>query len=353
MPLIKPSSIEDLIAQNSDCTVVTFETEFPGSYGRILRENNKVKIIEFKDATEEQRRIKEVNAGCYAFDVKSLEKILPSIKNNNAQNEYYITDALGLMNENNLCTGALILSEQEMQGINTQYELSQVCNKMRKRIINHWLNEGVRMIDTNSVYISPDSVLERDVTLMPNIQIWGKSKISKGAYIGSGSIIKNSLIGQNVEIVAYAVIENSELKDNSKAGPFCYIRENSCLEEKSFAGKFVELKNSKIGENSKVPHLSYMGDTTLGHDVNIGAGSITCNYDGKHKNKTFIGDNCFVGSNTMFVAPVELKNGSATAAGSVITKDVPENSLGVGRARQTNIADWSLKNPNLQKTERR
>ncbi len=187
---------------------------------------------------------------------------------------------------------------------------------------------------------------------MPNVQIWGKSKISQGSVIGSGSILTNAVIGKNVHVIAYAVIENSELKENSKVGPFCYIREKSCLEKNSFAGKFVELKNSRIGENSKVPHLSYMGDATLGHDVNIGAGSITCNYDGEHKNKTFIGDNCFVGSDTMFVAPVELGNGAATAAGSVITQKVPENSLGVGRAKQTNISNWSLmRNPILRKSQ--
>ena len=179
---------------------------------------------------------------------------------------------------------------------------------------------------------------------MPNVQIWGKSRIGENSCVGSGSILRNAVIGRNVNIIAYAFIENSELKDNSKAGPFCYIRENSCLEENSFAGKFVELKNSHIGENSKVPHLSYMGDATLGHDVNIGAGSITCNYDGEHKNKTFIGNNCFIGSDTMFVAPVEVSDGAATAAGSVITRAVPENSLGIGRARQTNISDWSLRN---------
>ena len=183
---------------------------------------------------------------------------------------------------------------------------------------------------------------------MPNVQIWGTSIINEGSYIGSGSILNNAVLGRNVKLIAYVFIEDSELKDNSKAGPFCYIREHSCLENNAFAGKFVELKNSHIGENSKVPHLSYMGDADLGINVNIGAGSITCNYDGKNKNHTRVGDNCFIGSDTMLVAPVEVGDNSATAAGSVITQRVPDYALGVGRARQVNIEEWVLRN--LHKT---
>ena len=349
LPLMTSESLKELIScvDKNDCTVITFNAKNPGAYGRIIREKNSVSIIEFKDASPEQREIHEVNAGCYAFKVKSLSQVINSITNNNSQHEYYITDALALMNEKNFATGAFIMPEEEMQGVNTQSELAEVSRVMREKILSHWLAEGVNILDVNSVYIGVDVELAPDVIIMPNVQIWGKSKIGSGSMIGSGSILTNAKIGRNVNVIAYAVIENSELKDNSKAGPFCYIRENSCLESRAFAGKFVELKNSHIGENSKVPHLSYMGDATLGHDVNIGAGSITCNYDGTHKNKTFIGDNCFIGSDTMFVAPVELEDGAATAAGSVITQAVPANSLGVGRARQKNIADWSLRNHNL------
>ena len=177
---------------------------------------------------------------------------------------------------------------------------------------------------------------------MPGVQLWGKTRIGEGSSIGTGSILTNATLGRNVKITAYAVIENSELKDCAKVGAFVYIRDGSCLESRAYAGKFVELKKAHIGEGSKVPHLSYMGDAELGHDVNIGAGSITCNYDGRHKNRTRIGNNCFVGSDTMFVAPVAIDDNSATAAGSVITQNIPANALGVGRARQKNIADWSL-----------
>jgi bifunctional UDP-N-acetylglucosamine pyrophosphorylase/glucosamine-1-phosphate N-acetyltransferase len=343
LPLMQIESLKELITScdKNDCTVITFKAKDPASYGRIIRKDNSVSIIEFKDASPEQRKIDEVNAGCYAFKVKSLLKIIDKITNNNAQKEYYITDSLGLMNESGMSTGAFIMNEDDLRGVNTQRELADVSCVMRKRIINHWLKEGVRMPDTSSVYIGSDVKLSSDSVIMPNVQIYGESVIGSGAYIGSGSILTNAVIGENVRITAYAVIENSELKEGAKVGSFVYIRDGSCLERNAYAGKFVELKNSSIGEGSKVPHLSYIGDAALGHDVNIGAGSITCNYDGKHKNKTVIGDNCFIGSNTMFVAPVEVGDGATTAAGSVITQKVPENALGVGRARQTNIADWS------------
>ena len=356
LPLLKPESLKELVSccGKDDCTVITFNAEDPGAYGRIIRDNGRVSIVEFRDATEEQRKIHEVNAGCYAFRVEALQRVIDLITDNNAHKEYYLTDALGLMNDGGMSAGAFIMPEAEMQGVNTQKELAEVSRVMREEILSRWLAEGVRMPDPSSVYIGSDAVLAPDVVIMPDVQIWGKSIIGQGSVIGSGSILTNAKIGMNVNITAYAVIENSELKDNAKAGPFCYIRDNSCLEPNAFAGKFVELKNSHIGEGSKVPHLSYMGDATLGHGVNIGAGSITCNYDGEHKNKTFIGNNCFVGSNTMFVAPVELHDGAATAAGSVITQEVQENALAVGRARQKNIADWSLRkhhNHSTAKTE--
>ena len=352
LPLMKPDSLRKLIssAGKNDCTVITFEAENPGAYGRIIRGENSVSIIEYKDASAEQREIHEVNAGCYAFKVQSLLRIIDSITNNNSQHEYYITDALGLMNEAGMTTGAFIMPESEMQGVNTLAELARVSRILRDEFLDIYMRNGVRIVDPETVYLGADVIISPGVTIMPNVQIWGRSKIGAGSVIGSGSILTNAVIGENVHVIAYAVIENSTLKDNTKAGPFCYIRDNTVLEAGAFAGKFVELKNSHIGEGSKVPHLSYMGDATLGHDVNIGAGSITCNYDGVNKNKTVIGDNCFIGSSTMFVAPAEVGDNSTTAAGSVITQRVPENSLGVGRARQKNIEGWSLRSHNHSKT---
>ena len=345
VPLLKPESLNELASccEGFDCTVISFIADYPNQYGRIIRSSDSVSIVEYKDASEEQRKILEVNAGCYAFKVKALDDVIDSITNNNVQHEYYLPDALGLMNAKGMKTGAFTLPEEEMQGVNTQAELAHVTGVMRERILARLMNDGVRIIDPASVYVGADVEIERDVVLMPGVQIFGSSRIGEGSVVGTGSVLTNAVLGRNVKITAYAVIEDSELKDGAKVGAFVYIRGGSCLESGAYAGKFVELKNAHIGEGSKVPHLSYMGDAELGNGVNIGAGSITCNYDGEHKNKTRIGNNCFVGSNTMFVAPVEIEDGAATAAGSVITRAVPENSLGVGRARQTNIADWSLR----------
>ena len=355
VPLLKPESLSELASccDEYDCTVITFIADYHNEYGRIIRLKDSVSIVEYKDASEEQRKIHEVNAGCYAFRVKSLDDVIDSITSNNIQHEYYITDALGLMNSKGMNTGAFTLPEEEMKGVNTQSELAEVTRVMRERVLAHWMKEGVRIIDPSTVYVSADAELAPDVVLMPNVQVLGKSRIGAGSVIGSGSILTNAILGRNVNVIAYAVIENSELKDNAKAGPFCYIREGSCLESQAFAGKFVELKKSRIGERSKVPHLSYIGDATLGRDVNIGAGTITCNYDGKNKHATHIGDNCFVGSDTMFVAPAEMGNGASTAAGSVITQAVPENALAVGRARQRNIADWSTARHHKPEPERK
>ena len=345
VPLLRPESLSELSSccEKNDCTVISFIADYPNMYGRIIRGTDSVSIVEFKDASDEQRKILEVNAGCYAFRVSALGQVIDSITNNNVQHEYYLTDALGLMNQRGLKTDSFTLPEEEMQGINTQAELAHVTRVMRERAAAHWMSEGVRILDPESVYIGSDVELAPDVVIMPGVQLWGRTRIAEGSVIGTGSVLTNAVLGKDVRITAYAVIENSELKDGAKVGAFVYIRDGSVLESNAYAGKFVELKNSHIGEGSKVPHLSYMGDAELGHHVNIGAGSITCYYDGEHKNRTRIGNNCFVGSNTMFVAPVEIEDGAATAAGSVITKAVPENSLGVGRARQTNIADWSLR----------
>lgn len=235
------------------------------------------------------------------------------------------------------------MPQEEMTGVNTQAELVEVTARMRERILVEWMERGVRLMDPSSAWIGPKVELSPDVVLMPNVQIWGRSRVGEGSVIGSGSILTNAILGKGVTLVANAIIEDSELGDFAKAGPFVYIREGCLLEERSFAGKFVELKKTTVGKGSKVPHLSYLGDATLGANVNIGAGTITCNYDGRDKHPTAIGDDCFVGSDTMFVAPVTLEKGSATAAGSVITQSVPEGALGVGRARQRNVDGWALR----------
>jgi len=202
---------------------------------------------------------------------------------------------------------------------------------------------GVKCVDSESVWVGPGVRLEEDVMLEPFVQLWGDTSLGKGSRIGSFSIVRNSIIGENVHLLGHVVLNDSEIQNGARIGPFSFIREGSVLQEGSYVGKFVEVKKSNIGKRSKVPHLSYVGDATLGEDVNIGAGTITCNYDGEKKNPSFIGNGCFVGSDTMLVAPVTLGDGSYTAAGSVITRDVPPGSLAIGRARQRNLEGWSAK----------
>ncbi len=352
LPLLKPQTLNTFLKEHEEseakCSILTFQTENPGSYGRIIRHEGHVSIVEFKDATEEERLIREVNAGCYVFDVQSLSGVIGSLHNNNSQGEYYLPEVVSLLSEKGAEIRAIEAPEDEMAGVNTQAELSSLSLALRDRLISYWMEQGVRVMDPSSVWIGADVQLAQDVCLYPDVQLWGSSSVGEGSEIGSGCILRNAKLGKNVCLNPYVVIENSSLDDGAKAGPFAYIRESSQLEKKAFVGKFVEIKKTRVGHDSKVPHLTYLGDTTLGADVNIGAGCITCNYDGKAKHPTEIGDRCFVGSDTIMVAPVKLGDDSMTAAGSVITNNVPEGALGVGRARQRNIEGWSLRH-NLDK----
>ena len=353
LPLLSVESLNAFMGRfnedQPDCAILSFVARNPAAYGRVIHSSqNGVRVVEFKDATEEQRQVREVNAGCYAFNVTSLQAVIGKITNDNAQKEYYLPDALKLMAEAGMRVEAYPMPEEDLSGVNTQSELAAATAVMRRRILERWMNCGVRVMDPATAWVGPDVELAPGVVLMPNVQLWGHSRVGEGTVIGSGSILTNAVLGRNVTLVANVVIENSELCDFAKAGPFVYIREGSRLEERAFAGKFVELKKTVVGRGSKVPHLSYMGDATLGEGVNIGAGTITCNYDGRNKHPTKIGDGCFVGSDTMFVAPVVMEDGAATAAGSVITESVPEGALGVGRARQRNIDGWFRRKQQLE-----
>jgi bifunctional UDP-N-acetylglucosamine pyrophosphorylase/glucosamine-1-phosphate N-acetyltransferase len=299
--------------------------------------------VEHKDAAPEQRRIREVNAGCYLFETKALSRVIGRLKNDNAQGEYYLPDAVGLMNGEGLKTQALIAEERELLGVNTQAELAAAAVSVRDALVLAWMERGVRVTDPSAVWIGPDAEFGPDVSLMPGAQVWGNSSVGEGSVIGPYCVLQNARLGRRVRLAAHVIVEDSELCDDARAGPFAYIREGSLLREGAFAGKFVELKKTSVGKGSKVPHLSYLGDAALGEGVNIGAGSVTCNYDGRNKFPTKIGDRCFVGSDTMMVAPVTLGDDSMTAAGSTITADVPAGALGVGRTRQRNIENWALR----------
>ncbi len=324
-----------------DCSFLVFEPSDPSGYGRVLDTDKGFRIVEEKDALEHEKKCGRVNGGVYAFRTSVLLEQLDSLDRNNAQGEYYLTDII-----HNLCSSGksvqMIMCQdpEEMEGVNDPLQLDRVSRILRKRILEVHMANGVKCVDSESVWIGPGVRMGEDVMLEPFVQIWGSSKIGTGARLGSFSIVRNSNIGENVHLLGHVVIHDSTVRERARLGPFSFVRDGSEIMAGAFVGKFVEVKKSTIGEGSKVPHLSYIGDATVGVGTNIGAGTITCNFDGEKKNPTFIGNRCFVGSDTMLVAPVSLGDESYTAAGSVVTKDVPSGSLAIGRARQKNVDGW-------------
>lgn len=309
VPIIRKETLENLITKSIKnkeyATLLTAIYENPTGYGRIVRdEGGSVKeIVEEKDADPLQKRIKEINSGVYCFDIEELVHALDYIKPNNVQSEYYLTDVIKIMNEKGLKTGAVIVEDNtEILGVNDRAQLELLTRVFRIRINEEHMRNGVTIEDSNGTYIYDDVIIGRDTVIHPNTTI--KSGV---------------VIGENCEI-----------------GPNAYIRENCIIGNNAKVGSFVELKNVKIGDNTKVPHLTYLGDCEIGKNSNVGCGTITCNYDGKKKHKTIIGDNAFIGSNVNFIAPVTLGDNVLIAAGSTITEDVPSNNMGIARERQIN-----------------
>ena len=309
VPIIRKETLENLIiksVKNREYgTLLTAIYENPTGYGRIVRDEggNIKEIIEEKDADPLQKCIKEINAGIYCFDIEELLNALDEIKPNNVQSEYYLTDVIKIMNEKGLKTGALIVEDNtEILGVNDREQLELLTSVLRVRINTEHMRNGVTIEDGNGTYIYDDVTIGRDTVIHPNTTI--KSGV---------------VIGENCEI-----------------GPNAYIRENCIIGNNAKIGSFVEIKNVKIGDNTKVPHLTYLGDCEIGKNSNVGCGTITCNYDGKAKHKTIIGDNAFIGSNVNFIAPVTLGDNVLIAAGSTITDNVPSNNMGIARERQIN-----------------
>ncbi|AEE13891.1 Bifunctional protein glmU [Thermodesulfobium narugense DSM 14796] len=343
MPLIKQETIKNLCKmseQNNDITFITCKVDDPKGYGRILRDkdNNFLRIVEEKDAKSDELNIKEVNVGIYLIKI-ALLKLLYNIENNNAQGEYYLTDLLELALKMGYKIGTMeIFDQKEVLGVNSQKDLLEAQNEAKRTIIDVHLDNGVQIFDINSTWIGPEVCISSGAKIMPASVIYGKSKIGSST-IGPFSNVENSTIGDNCNVI-YSVIRNSTIGNSVNIGPFSHIREETVVHDNIRIGNFVELKKTEIRNNSKVSHLSYLGDTSVGSNVNVGAGTITCNYDGFDKHRTTIEDDVFVGSDSILVAPVKLSKGSMVAAGSVITRDVPEDSLGIGRASQVNKAGW-------------
>jgi len=330
-PLIKKETIikmfEKFEKSNLDLLLLTSYLENPSPYGRVIRKNSKIfEIKEDRDLSNDEKSIKEINTSVYIFKGKILKKYLPKIDNNNAQNEYYLTDIVKIINQDGGKIDSDSVDFEEIIGINTRKDLSNVFKIINQRKIDELMENGVTIFDPNSTYLSPMVNIKKDTEIFPGVYIEGE------VYIG-----ENCKIGPFVKISA--LDEVIIVEDNVKIGPFASIRDGTKLKKGSKAKTFVEIKKSTIGENSAVPHLSYIGDATIGKNVNIGAGTITCNYDGKKKNPTIIEDDVFIGSDSVLVAKeggLFICKGSYTGAGSVITEDVPPYTLALGRARQIN-----------------
>ncbi|ANQ53282.1 bifunctional N-acetylglucosamine-1-phosphate uridyltransferase/glucosamine-1-phosphate acetyltransferase [Thermosipho sp. 1063] len=326
------------LESNSDVTILTAILENPSGYGRIVRDD-KIKIIEDKDADDEVKKIKEINTGIYIIKGRYLIENINKINNNNAQGEYYLTDILKFTEK---ISTVITENIDEITGINDRIQLARLEKRIRKKINEKLMKEGVRIIDPDVVYIDPQVKIGKDTIIYPFTFIEGDTTIGEDCIIGPMTRIKNSKIGNNV-IINRSEVKKAEVKDNVSVGPYARLREGTTLDTNVKIGNFVETKKTVMGQNSKAQHLTYLGDATIGKNVNIGAGTITCNYDGKKKHPTFIEDNVFIGSNSSLVAPVKIGKNSITAAGSTITNNVPENSLAIARERQINKENWVLK----------
>jgi bifunctional UDP-N-acetylglucosamine pyrophosphorylase/glucosamine-1-phosphate N-acetyltransferase len=301
------------------------------------------RIVEEADATPEQRKIHEVNAGIYLFNLDQLRNWIPKVQPSNKQKELYLTDVVSLALEDKQKVIAIRGKSEELIGINTRAELAQAAREMRRRINREWMLKGVTMIDPETTYVDADVRLAADTILYPNVYLEGESMIGGNVTIYPNCRITNSWINVGCVVYENTSIDSAHLETGVKIGPFARVRPDTVIGSNVRIGNFVELKKTSIGDGTKANHLSYLGDAVIGKNVNIGAGTITCNYDGEKKHKTIIEDRVFVGSDTQFVAPVTIGEGSYIAAGSSITEDVPPESLAIARSRQTNKEGWTKK----------
>lgn len=346
-PLVTARTLKQLLdyhrEQGSAATVLTAELAEPGAYGRIIRdkENLVARIVEQKDASPEELAVREINTGMYCFHAVKLFAALKKISPANAQGEYYLTDVLEIFRTGGeKVTGILVKENCEIMGINNRLQLSEAEQLMRRRILERWMLDGVTIKHPDSTYIDPRAKIGADTIIYPYTSIEGACRIGENCRVGPGTRLVSAEIADDV-IVQNSIVMQSTIGAECIIGPFAYIRPETVLAEGVKVGDFVEIKKSVIGKGSKVPHLSYVGDSQVGEKVNIGAGTITCNYDGQRKSRTVIGDGAFIGSNTNLVAPVEVGAEAITAAGSTITKSVPKGALAVERAKQVNYEGWA------------
>ncbi len=346
VPNLSADSLRDFIdtalASGHPMAFISTIVEDPTGYGRIVRDEDGQPLfnVEHRDANEAQRQIREINAGFYLVDNAFLWNNLDKIGSNNDQAEFYLPDLIKLARDVSGATGYIIQDPNEVQGINTRVQLASAERYARQRFNHALMLSGITMIDPDTTYIDADVVVEPGAFFEPCVRITGKSHIHAGANILQGAVIRDSVVEAGATILPYSHVTQSTVRTNAAVGPFSHLRPESDIGPNARVGNFVEIKKSTLGNNTKASHLSYIGDATIGDHCNIGAGTITCNYDGDGKYPTTIDDNVFVGSNTALVAPIRLGKGAYVAAGSTLTSDVPEDSLGVARGRQRNIDNW-------------
>ena len=346
VPLIKKATLDNLIAESSEgASILTTTLEDPFGYGRVKKTESgfATAIIEEKDADSEEKKIKEVFTGILCVDKELLETSLQEVTNNNAANEFYLTDIVSIMSSKGVNINTCISSNEEVQGANNKKELEKLESIYRSMKTEELFNQGITIVDAKRLDVRGEVKAGKDCLIDVNVILEGDVTLGNNVSIGPNTILKDVEIGDGTKIEAFSHIVNAKIGDNCLIGPYARLREGSKIEDSGKVGNFVETKNTTLGSGSKANHFTYLGDTTVGTKTNIGAGTITCNYDGKDKHKTVVGDNSFIGSNSSLVAPVKIGNDTTIAAGSTITKDVPSNALGVGRAKQSNKDNWSKK----------
>ena len=345
VPLIRENSLKELLKihslRDADVSLITTKKENPFGYGRVFKKDNFIeKIIEEKDCSLNEKQNNLVNAGIYCFNWERLSKVINNLESNNNQKEFYITDTISLLGK---AISYEIVDETEIQGINNRIDLANCEEILQRRIKTKHMLNGVTFVNPESSSVSEESEIGLDVIIEANSHIRGFSKISDNCIIGPNTFLENTSINKNSKVVNTTIF-NSEIMDNVKIGPYTHIRPGSTISSNSKVGNFVEIKNSHISESVKINHLSYVGDSNVGKFTNIGAGTITANYDGVKKNITNIGEYCNIGSNSVLIAPITLENAVTIGAGSVINKDVKSESLAIARVKQLNINNWKKAN---------
>jgi bifunctional UDP-N-acetylglucosamine pyrophosphorylase/glucosamine-1-phosphate N-acetyltransferase len=352
VPLLRGATLTRLVethrAAGAAATVLTAVLDRPYGYGRIVRLDGAIaRIVEERDASPGERALKEVNAGIYAFDLEPLFDAIRDIASENAQGEYYLPDLISIYRRRHLDVATVPASNaDEIRGINSRTELAEVATIVRQTKNEELMAAGVTIVDPATTYVEPDVVVGADTVLHPNVYLEGRTVVGQACEIHAGVRIVNSTLGDRVTVRNYCVITESTVAAEATIGPFAHLRPASDVHQGAHVGNFVELKKTTLGAGSKANHLTYLGDATIGRGVNIGAGTITCNYDGTTKHQTTVEDGAFVGSDSALVAPVTIGRGAFVAAGSVITEDVPSGALGIARGRQVNKEGWAERKKN-------